>query len=278
MARKALLAGINNYHSINGLNGCINDISNIRDILKTFFKFENSDIRLLADSRATDDAILDRFGNMVQSSKSGDKLIFHFSGHGSHIRDRDGDELKDSEDELICPYNMNWDGNYILDDDLAKIIKQLPQGVELEVLLDCCHSGTGTRGPLNLIGCEEHPRLSRYAPPPMDIAARSDGEELKRNKLFDCVKTKSDDRLIVAMNHVLWAGCKSSQTSADAYIKGSYNGAFTYYLCKHIRDANGKITRPELLKRIRQSLKYGEFDQVVQLETNKSRYYGEIFS
>lgn len=275
MARKALLAGINNYKSINGLNGCLNDISNIRDVLKTYFKFENTDIRMLADSRATSAAILDRFANMVVSSRTGDRLIFHFSGHGSHIRDRHGDELKDSEDELICPYDMDWDGNYILDDDLAKIIKQLPAGVELEVLLDCCHSGTGTRNSLIM---EEHPRKYRYAPPPMDIAARSDGEDLKKNKLFDCIKTENNDRLIVAMNHVLWAGCKDSQTSADAYIKGSYNGAFTYYFCKHIRDANGKITRPELLKRIRQSLKYDQFDQVVQMETNKARYYNEVFS
>ena len=128
--------------------------------------------------------------------------------------------------------------------------------------------------------CDTYPRKNRYAPPPVDIASRSDGEEglLKKRKLFDCVKTKSDDRLIVAMNHVLWAGCKSSQTSADARIKGSYNGAFTYYFCKHIRDADGKITRPELLKRVRQSLKYDEFDQVVQLETNKKRYYSQIFS
>jgi Caspase domain len=32
---------------------------------------------------------------------SPDKLLFHFSGHGSQIRDRDGDELKDQLDEII---------------------------------------------------------------------------------------------------------------------------------------------------------------------------------
>lgn len=285
MAKKAILVGINLYKSINGLNGCLNDITNVRDILKTYFKFENANIRLLADSRATDDAIIDRFGNMVVGSSPGDKLIFGFSGHGSHRRDRNGDELSDGEDELICPYNMDWDNHFILDDTFAEIIAQLPKDVELEIILDCCYSGSGTRNSLII---EEHPRQYRFVPPPIDIAARSDGEEtkLKRKRLFDflrpnkpeCEDENSEGRLIVAMNHVLWAGCKSNQTSADAYIKGSYNGAFTYYFCKHIRDADGKITRPELLKRIRQSLKYEKFDQVAQMEANKKRYYNEVFS
>lgn len=279
MAKKALLAGINQYKSINGLNGCINDITNVRDILKTFFGFENANIRMLADSRASKAAILDRFGNLVVSAVSGDKIIFHFSGHGSQIRDRHGDELSDGQDELICPWDMDWEKGYILDDDLAAIIKQLPKGVELEVLLDCCHSGTGTR---NSLFPEEHPRAYRYCPPPIDISSRADGEDPGFvNRMFDCFKEPdpmNSERLIVSMNHVLWGGCKSSQTSADAYIKGSYNGAFTYYFCKHIRDAGGKITRPELLKRIRASLKYEQFDQVVQMECNKARYYNEVFS
>lgn len=279
MGKKALLAGINDYKSINGLNGCLNDITNVRDILKTYFGFENTNIRMLADNRASKEAILDRLGNLITSAISGDKIIFHFSGHGSKIRDRHGDELSDGQDELICPWDMDWEKSYILDDDLANIIKQLPIGAELEILLDCCHSGTGTR---NSLFPEEHPRAYRYCPPPIDISSRADGEDPGFvNRMFDCVKTPdplNSERLIVNMNHVLWGGCKTSQTSADAYIKGAYNGAFTYYFCKHIRDAGGKITRPELLKRIRASLKYDKFDQIVQMESNKARYYNEVFS
>ena len=40
---------------------------------------------------------------------------------------------------------MDWDGTYIVDDDLKNIFSKLPAGVHLEVLLDSCHSGTGTR-------------------------------------------------------------------------------------------------------------------------------------
>ena len=76
MPSKALIVGVNKYKLPgSNLQGCVNDATNVRDIL------------------------------------------FHFSGHGSQIRDRDGDELKDHLDEIICPHDMDWDGTYIVDDD-----------------------------------------------------------------------------------------------------------------------------------------------------------------
>ena len=59
----------------------------------------------------------------------------------------------------------------------------------------------------------------------------------------------------------------SHQTSADAYIKGSYNGAFTYYFCKHVRKAGGKLSRRQLLKRVRNSLRHNQYSQILQLES-----------
>ena len=59
---------------------------------------------------------------------------------------------------------------------------------------------------------------------------------------------------------------KDTQTSADACIGGAYNGAFTYYFCKTLRDVQGAITRAELLKRMRAALKHEGYDQIPQLE------------
>jgi hypothetical protein len=41
MAKKALLVGINNHAggSDVDLNGCVNDVTNIRSVLKTFYAF-----------------------------------------------------------------------------------------------------------------------------------------------------------------------------------------------------------------------------------------------
>jgi hypothetical protein len=263
MAQRALLVGVNKYRNPGtDLNGCVNDVTNIRDILLKYLGFDVKDIRVVIDDRATKENIMNRLRWLVGDAKSGDRLLFHFSGHGSQIRDRDGDELKDQLDEILCPHDMDWDGMYIVDDELGEFFGKLPKGINLEVLLDCCHSGTGTR---EALGIESLPHELSFKPrfltPPADILARVDDDDLKVRKLV---------RGGNPLNHVLFSGCKDNQTSADAYIKGSYNGAFTYYFSKHIRETQGTLSRGELIKRVRASLRFNGFSQAPQLECTRT--------
>jgi hypothetical protein len=264
MSRKALLVGINDYKQINDLSGCVNDVTNMRDVLMKYFGFTVPDIRALVDSRATKKNILDRLKWLLKGAKKGDTLVFHYSGHGTNVRDRDGDELKDHMDEAICPWDTSWDGGLILDDDLYNIFQGLPKGVTLEVILDACHSGSGTR---ELIATKD--MKTRFLPPPVDIECRT--EEGLKTKGFGA---KSQ---LKTLNHVLWAGCKDNQTSADAMIGNSFNGAFTYYFCRHIRDTQGKLNRGELIRRVRASLRHEGYSQIPQLETPEGRAKETLF-
>ena len=256
--KKAVLVGINKYKMAGSdLSGCVNDVTNVRDVLLKYFGFAAKDIRVVVDERATKKNIMARLAWLVGKAKKGDCLLFHYSGHGSQIADRDGDELKDKMDEIICPHDMDWDGTFITDDELGKVFKGAPSGVSLEVLLDSCHSGTGTREMTGIAGLPQELSFKpRFLQPPVDIACRAD-EDMEVRKLLRGSNT---------MNHVLFAGCRDNQTSADAYIGGAYNGAFSYYFCKHLRDAQGNVTRGELIKRVRASLKFNGFSQVPQLE------------
>lgn len=277
MARKALLVGINDYDGANDLGGCVNDILDMHFSLRSLFNFRTEEIRILTDSRATKDGIINRLKWLTHGAKAGDFLVFHFSGHGSQIRDRNGDEaLEDHMDELICPHDMDWDGNYIIDDMLNKIFSELPKGVLLEVMLDCCHSGTG----LKEMGLEpppqlaaEHPTLNRYLPPPADIFLRFHGEEneLESRRFVRDFDKRSDT------HHTLWAGCMANQTAADAYIDGRYHGAFTYYFNKHLR-RNPHVTRHELLRKVRASLIHEGFSQMPQLEVDATTRDRKLFS
>lgn len=259
MSGKALLVGINKYKLPGSdLQGCVNDVTNMRHILLTYFGFAVKQIRVVADERATKANIMKRLEWLVKGAKPGDRLIFHFSGHGSQIRDREGDELKDKLDEILCPHDMDWDGTYIIDDELDGVFSKIPKGVNLEVFLDSCHSGTATRefrdtellfGSMTI--------KQRFLPPPADILCREE-EGLPVRKLM-----RGNP---IPISHVLFSGCRDNQTSADANIGGSYNGAFTYYLCKHIRDTAAALSRSEVLRRLRASLKFNNFDQVPQLE------------
>ena len=65
---------------------------------------------------------------------------------------------------------------------------------------------------------------------------------------------------------LLVTGCRDTQTSADAYIGGSYNGALTYHLVETIKAAKGQLTYRQLHSRTAAKLRKKSFSQVPQLE------------
>jgi hypothetical protein len=73
------------------------------------------------------------------------------------------------------------------------------------------------------------------------------------------------------MPEMLITGCRDDQTSADAWIKGSYNGALTYYLVESLAAARRPLTYRELHDRASARLKAARFRQVPQLEGTKAR-------
>ncbi|HYW82092.1 MAG TPA: caspase family protein [Spirochaetia bacterium] len=285
--KRALLVGINDYPGTqNDLHGCVNDITNLYDVLVKYFGFASTDVVMLSDKRATKQAILDGLKSLITKSAAGDNAVFHYSGHGSQVRDTEGDELADGLDEIICPWDFDWDGTYIKDDDFAVIFSGLAKGVSLEVILDSCHSGTGTREMIidrtslrgqqaglldeKTLWASSHCIRPRYLAPPADIALRAD------DIFGDTLKTRRICREGV-LNHVLWAACRSDQYSADAEVGGKPGGAFTYFFCRHIRDTAGKVSRSDLIKLVRASLKHEGFSQVPQLECPEDHRKTEVF-
>jgi hypothetical protein len=250
MARlRAVLVGVDEYEgaSVPTLNGCANDVALVRWLLKTCFGVPNEDIRVVVNQRATKANIVHRLEAMIRASEPGDVAVFYFSGHGSQIRDRNGDELTDQLDELICPHDMDWDaGTYIIDDDLDAIFSGLPPGVLLEAFFDCCFWGAGPRElapeprPLSL-----RPDV-RYLLPPVDIAARAEGEE-ERLGIHQLSGSET-----FATGNVYWAASNEGQAAAEDYVEGRANGIFTYWGCRFIAEnmerlERGHYTRAQLL-------------------------------
>ena len=77
---------------------------------------------------------------------------------------------------------------------------------------------------------------------------------------------------------MLITGCRDTQTSADAFIGGRYNGALTYSLVEAMRKAKGKLTYRELHDRAAEVLKNKKFDQVPQLEGRSAQFDRPLFS
>lgn len=265
--KKALIVGINKFQNIpqsNWLNGCVNDTADMISVLKKYMDFTDDDIVRLVDEEATKENIINNLTEMVNGSKEGkyDNLVFTLSSHGTQVPDPHNDE-PDLADEAFCPTDLAqkediWDPEHIItDDELYDLFIQLPETVTLECFFDTCHSGTGIKAIDLLLN-----RKPRLLPPPSLEA-------------FEKVKARSPRSMAMSLKekglstrHILWAACRSDQTSADARIEGAWHGAFTYYLCKNINDSQNKLSRKQLLAKVRADLKKNRYEQLSQLETN----------
>ncbi len=211
MAKKALIVGIDAYPPPNVLEGCVNDAEDWQATL-TSCGFE--DCAVILNERATKAAVMAALADLVIGARPGDSLAFTFNGHGSQILDLSGDE-DDGFDETLC--TVDWPNAYIVDDDLRRVFSVLPDGVSLDVFLDCCHSGTGTR----LITPFEY--KIRALPPILKQRPRN-------------MRDATNPAFVPAnMNHCLWASCASNQTSAEVISAGKSRGVFTLFACYYIR-------------------------------------------
>jgi hypothetical protein len=295
MLKKAVLCGINNYHSQTDLRGCINDVKNMHLLLTDIFGFTSEQIHQLTNEQVTKAAIQREWQWLIQSAQPGDQLVFHFSGHGSYISDDANADESDGYDEITCLYDMDFYNpeTFIRDDEWNAMIQQVPEGVELTIIMDNCHSGTGTR---NLSVALNGDRLTLAIDPqaaPRSLAL-ADSEELEaedyRNLLGDQAivlprfLVPPDDiqpRFHTARSasalppdqpetYLLVTACQADQTAADAYIDNGFNGAFTYYLCRELRQSP-QLDSKQLLETVKQVLHMNQFAQEPQHEGKNRR-------
>ena len=230
----AYLIGINYRETSSELRGCINDTSNLINMLNTKNDYEHFD--LLTDDtviKPTKQNIIDGLTNLLVNSISGDTLFFSYSGHGTFTADLNGDE-RDGKDELIVPLNVHNINDCILDDELSLIIKtNLKSGVKLFALFDCCFSGSVLDLKYNYLDSDhfENMTVNTYAP-------ETNGQV------------------------ILISGCTDNQTSADARISNEYAGAMT---SAFIDTYSSTVTLKELVIGMRKYLTVGGFSQIPQL-------------
>jgi metacaspase-1 len=258
MRRKAIVVGINDYESQPRLRGCVNDCTNMGIALREFAGFGAADVRGISDEFAAKRDIEEQLDWLVDDARDGDLLAFHFSGHGSRVPDRDEpDEPIDRLDEILCPYDMAWNGTFITDDYLRRRLV-VPAGVVLEVILDACNTGDAAAelGISAAASSGDPDREPRFLEPPPAITSAIPAGDLPTTRLF---------RSPMAPRVALWSACGATQTSADARIDGLFHGAFTFYFCKHLRDSQGNLSRSELLARIRRSLAQAGYSQIPEL-------------
>ncbi|EKM52940.1 uncharacterized protein PHACADRAFT_210705 [Phanerochaete carnosa HHB-10118-sp] len=244
--KKALCIGVNYIGMKEQLSGCINDAKNVRSFLIRHCGYKAEDIVLLTDDATnprqlpTRQNMIDGMKWLVRSAHKHDSLFFHYSGHGSQVKDRDGDEL-DGYDEVILPVDFRKSG--IIVDDLMHdiMVKPLPTGCRLTALFDSCHSGTALDLPF-MYHSNGHLKSQRGITP-AHLAAKASSADV-----------------------ISFSGCTDSQSSADTWEGGAAAGAMSYAFMKSFRE-NPKQTYRELLISVRAILK-NKYNQTPQLSSS----------
>lgn len=222
MAQRALLVGINYYGTSNQLAGCINDIHRVADVLRTVYGFPNQNIVLMADNLPktsplypTKANILRELGKLRDATKAGDIAMFHYSGHGTTVRDSASTNLDYAgTDDALIPVDVFTRsgyalGNELVDDELWGWASSFPEGASVFSIIDACHSGSaldlpyalkaqpGTAGSFSVARVERRP----------DTSAKV----------------------------IMLSGCKDDQTSLDSLDANRQPaGALTYAFCDYV--------------------------------------------
>jgi hypothetical protein len=74
-----------NAYPGNELNHCVDDVSDVANFLVSHCDFQEEEILLLTDKRATTNAIAAHLNWLLTGVNEGDRVVFHYSGHGARF-------------------------------------------------------------------------------------------------------------------------------------------------------------------------------------------------
>jgi hypothetical protein len=135
------------------LHGPGNDVERMRVSLRRFGFAGDSNVRVLRDAAASRQGIAAGFRWLAErATDSADVVVVFYSGHGSRVRDLNGDEARttpgDSTDEALVPWDAASTADpqqLVLDDQIGEWLARL-RTANVTMIVDGCFSGTMTRG------------------------------------------------------------------------------------------------------------------------------------
>lgn len=164
-----------------------------------------------------------------------------YTGHGSRVKDQDGDELDGLDETFVTVHGSLTDGRYdVRDDDIHAFRKALEsEGIHLTLIVEACHSESSSRGPPTLnvarTGFSEGPAERLFLAPEFDEFYDHGGAESDTNAQAMPVSpvsfvsfTAADDRQLartLVLDQVQWGVLSLSMYRAILEAHGSHTYA-----------------------------------------------------
>jgi len=273
----ALLVGIDKYADpVSPLEGCVNDVNAIEEYLKSRVKAEgwNLHLRTLKDSEATRQGVINGFREHLCQAGSNDVALFHYSGHGSQENapeefwDIEPDKLNET---LVCYDSRQKGSRDLADKELAKLISEVAEkNPQIALILDCCHSGSGSRDPFQETAVRENDKDERSHVLEEYIFSKQEIDNLIAGK-------KASGWNLPKGKHILFASCQNTEKAKEFIADGEKRGAFSYFLTETLKKAKGNLTYRDLFKQTNASVRSKYNNQSPQLEAIDSKDLEQLF-
>jgi len=255
----ALLVGINDYtDEIGKLSGCINDVDRFHDYLTSSFNKDDLAIEVLKNGDATRDNIIKQFRSHLGQAKADEVALFQYSGHGARwaaAKEFKKDYPDGWDEGLVCYDSRQKNDNYDLADKelailLAKVAANNPH---LAVILDCCHSGSGTRD----VDAFNH------------LKARHTHEVKDERPLESYLEGYYAKQLVIpASKHILLAACERTQKALEDPRQRC--GVFISTMLEVLDKTGSNVSYAELFMRCRAAVRKRAENQNPQFEAYRN--------
>jgi hypothetical protein len=239
----AVLIGIDHYTSYRNLNGCVQDVEDVEQLLRSRLSAMPLHITKLTASGPNEprpptyDNVLAALTTVQTNAKPGDFVYIHFSGHGSRLKSQhDPQHPKQPLAGNHLHEVLVLEGDkHLKDFELGKFLDDLAsKGLFLFVVLDCCHSGgadrvaddsdDNVRGIDDLVIFDAEETDAASQPPTGDATAGQLG--LTR----DASSWKSYWQR--PRNYTVLAACQPHEKAREFTHDGKTNGALTHWMIK----------------------------------------------
>jgi hypothetical protein len=267
----ALLVGINSYDAVTPLNGCLTDVELQQHLLIHRFGFNPNDIMIVADNakfKPTRENIIQAFeSHLIAQAKPGDVVVFHFSGHGSLVKDPFPLNLAECQQENSinnsCQYNgtiLPQDAESIKSDNpeipvshimgqTLFLLKNRVKTDKFTMILDSCHSGGGTRGNIVVRAA----RLTRNSQILIPSETELEFQQQQLSKLGWSEDELMKRRQAGIAKGVALGSAGRTQEAIDADFGTFHAGAFTYLLTRYLWQLTSTQTAESVYINLRRS-------------------------
>lgn len=293
MARNlfALLVGINQYDqdSAPELEGCINDVNAIEEYLKGRIDASEYQLHIKrlttdgTDEKPTRKAVIEGFEQHLCQANDKDVALFFFSGHGSQeVASQDFWHLESDlmNETLVCwdSRTNDWD---LADKELGYLISKVSQkNPHILIILDCCHSGSGTRDveeKMKFRHSAADKRGNRTIDEGGYVFSRSELGEIGRNINSGEANGGQSGWNLPQGRHVVLSACQDSELAREHPGDGQQRGAFTYFLLDSLKKVNTPMTYRELFKGVNALIRSRIKEQTPQLEATNIADLDDLF-